>query len=95
MAFNEGASSRSTILQSAACLSPASQAELKPPITTECHRAETTTALHRLGDGHNGAKRESSYGFASLLVFKVVTLKVFECRSRDCRRKYGSARGSC
>jgi hypothetical protein len=31
MAFNEGASSRSTILQSAACLSPALQAEWKPP----------------------------------------------------------------
>ena len=40
-------------------------------ITIECHRANTTTALRRQGDGPNGAKSGSSYGFVSLLVFKV------------------------
>jgi hypothetical protein len=39
-----------------ACLSLASPAEWKPPKTIECHRAQTTTALHRLGDGPNCAK---------------------------------------
>jgi hypothetical protein len=56
MAFNAGACSQSTILQFVACLSLASRAEWKPPKTIECHRAQTTTALHRLGDGPNCAK---------------------------------------
>ena len=42
---------RSTILASAACLSPASQAEWKPLKTIECHLVETATPLCRLGDG--------------------------------------------
>src|ERR1700734_2275613 len=80
MAFNAGACSRSTILQFVACLSLASQAEWKPPKTIECHRAQTTTALPRLGDDPNCAPGGGSYDFASLLVFKEMTPEGVEVR---------------